>query len=60
MFTKLMVWFLLLIYVFVLHQERDEILPESYARIEHMLSGCWLHALKGKKKKLANMIMIED
>ncbi|GFS12809.1 inositol 1,4,5-trisphosphate receptor type 1, partial [Elysia marginata] len=35
--------------VFRLHsvlKERDEILPESYARIEHMLSGCWLHALK--------------
>jgi hypothetical protein len=28
-------------------QERDEIQFESYARIEHMLTGCWLHALKG-------------
>nr|XP_022341732.1 inositol 1,4,5-trisphosphate receptor type 2-like isoform X5 [Crassostrea virginica] len=35
--------------VFRLHsvlKERDEISYESYARIEHMLTGCWLHALK--------------
>ncbi|XP_060075349.1 inositol 1,4,5-trisphosphate receptor type 1-like [Ylistrum balloti] len=35
--------------VFRLHsvlKERDEIQFESYARIEHMLTGCWLHALK--------------
>lgn len=35
--------------VFRLHsvlKERDQIQYESYARIEHMLSGCWLHALK--------------
>lgn len=25
----------------------DEIKFESYTRIEHMLTGCWLHALKG-------------
>lgn len=31
-------------------QERDEISYESYARIEHMLTGCWLHALKGTQK----------
>ncbi|XP_035825085.1 inositol 1,4,5-trisphosphate receptor type 3 isoform X3 [Aplysia californica] len=35
--------------VFRLHsvlKERDEIQAESYARIEHMLTNCWLHALK--------------
>lgn len=32
---------------FIFVQERDEISYESYARIEHMLTGCWLHALKG-------------
>ncbi|XP_064599288.1 inositol 1,4,5-trisphosphate receptor type 1-like [Liolophura sinensis] len=35
--------------VFRLHsvlKERDEIQMESYARIEHMLTGCWLHAKK--------------
>ena len=33
--------------IFVL-QEQDEIQYESYARIEHVLTGSWLHALKGK------------
>ena len=28
-------------------QERDEIRFESYCRIEHVLTGFWLHALKG-------------
>ncbi|XP_053402419.1 inositol 1,4,5-trisphosphate receptor type 1-like isoform X7 [Mercenaria mercenaria] len=35
--------------VFRLHsvlKEQDEIQYESYARIEHVLTGCWLHALK--------------
>ncbi|GFR59743.1 inositol 1,4,5-trisphosphate receptor type 1 [Elysia marginata] len=35
--------------VFRLHSvlsERDEIHFESYARIEHVLTGFWLHALK--------------
>ncbi|CAC5357472.1 unnamed protein product [Mytilus coruscus] len=27
-------------------KEMDEIKFESYTRIEHMLTGCWLHALK--------------
>ncbi|XP_076109900.1 inositol 1,4,5-trisphosphate-gated calcium channel ITPR2-like isoform X1 [Mytilus galloprovincialis] len=27
-------------------KEQDEIKFESYTRIEHMLTGCWLHALK--------------
>ena len=33
----------------LLLQEQDEIQYESYARIEHVLTGCWLHALKGKR-----------
>ncbi|XP_050396213.1 inositol 1,4,5-trisphosphate receptor type 1 [Patella vulgata] len=40
--------------VFRLHsvlKERDEIQYESYARIEHMLTGCWLHALKDEDYK---------
>lgn len=36
----------LFIYFFL--QERDEINFESYCRIEHVLSGFWLHALKGR------------
>ena len=34
-------------YYYVIIQEMDEIKFESYTRIEHMLTGCWLHALKG-------------
>ena len=30
-------------------QERDEIRFESYCRIEHVLTGFWLHALKGTR-----------
>lgn len=36
--------------VFKLHpviQDTEEVTFESYARIEHVLSGNWLHALKG-------------
>ncbi|KAL3860316.1 hypothetical protein ACJMK2_010455, partial [Sinanodonta woodiana] len=46
--------------VFRLHsvlKERDEIQFESYARIEHVLTGCWLHALKDEdyeKKEFTN------
>ena len=39
--------------VFRLHpiiKEGDEIQFETYARIEHVLSGFWLHALRGKGK----------
>ncbi|XP_076449737.1 inositol 1,4,5-trisphosphate-gated calcium channel ITPR1-like isoform X2 [Babylonia areolata] len=40
--------------VFRLHsvlKERDEIQFESYARIEHVLTSCWLHALKDEDYK---------
>ncbi len=29
-------------------QESDEMMFESYARIEHVLSSFWLHALRGR------------
>jgi hypothetical protein len=28
-------------------QEVDEILYDSYTRIEHVITGYWLHALRG-------------
>ena len=31
-----------------LFQESDEVNYESYARIEHVITGYWLHALRGK------------
>lgn len=34
-------------HTFIPFQEADEIQFESYARIEHVLSGFWLHALRG-------------
>ena len=33
-------------------QENDEILFETYARIEHVISGFWLHALRGEYRWL--------
>lgn len=29
-------------------QESDEVKFDSYARIEHVLSGSWLHAVRGQ------------
>ncbi|XP_021341779.1 inositol 1,4,5-trisphosphate receptor type 2-like [Mizuhopecten yessoensis] len=43
--------------------ERDEIRFESYCRIEHVLTGFWLHALKDEdyiRKKFRNMDSSED
>ena len=37
-------WLLLLL---LLLQEVDEILFDSYTRIEHVITGYWLHALRG-------------
>jgi len=31
-----------------LFQESDEVNYESYARIEHVITGYWLHALRGR------------
>ncbi len=33
---------------YILLQESDEMMFESYARIEHVLSSFWLHALRGR------------
>ena len=35
-------------------QEGDEIQFEAYARIENVLTGYWLHALKGKTANTPN------
>ena len=34
-------------FVFFDAQETDEIQFESYSRIEHVITGYWLHALRG-------------
>ena len=41
--------------VFKLHpvlQDRDEITLGGYGRIEHMVTGSWLHSLKGALERL--------
>lgn len=46
--------------VFRLHpiiKEGDEIQFETYARIEHVLSGFWLHALRGILMIVAERIL---
>jgi len=37
-------------------QETDEIQFESYSRIEHVITGYWLHALRGKLSEFLRML----
>jgi len=43
-------------------QETDEIQFESYSRIEHVITGYWLHALRGETERfyLPNKFVITD
>ena len=49
------------IYIFLLsNQETDEIQYDSYARIEHVLSNTWLHALRDEEYSRKQMEGTED
>jgi len=41
-------------------QETDEVQFENYSRIEHVITGYWLHALRGWLFSLYNSITAQD
>uniref|UniRef100_A0A1I8IHP6 RYDR_ITPR domain-containing protein n=1 Tax=Macrostomum lignano TaxID=282301 RepID=A0A1I8IHP6_9PLAT len=49
--------------VFKMHpvlQDSPELKFESYARIEHVITGCWLHAIKDKSYQRKEFLNMED